>query len=163
MVERFSGNLFVFKVMAVVGTVGAYIGYYIISKSNNKNNNKFIESFLHKDFNKRHINKKLNIHNDVMKEICEDSFIKNLIENQKSYDIFITNFDNVIKELLLKIKIIENTNNNKFIDFKNELKGIRSTILSNTVRINKLEINKPEVSFFEDTIDNSNLLSDINI
>ena len=146
MSEIFSENLFVFKVIAVVGTVSAYMGYYIINKSNNKN--KFLGGFLNRD-----INKKFNIYNDVKKEFYNDPYIKNLIENkdlyienlienQKSYDNIIKNFEHDMKDLLLKIKIIKNINNNNLVDIKNELKGIRSTILSNTIRINKLESNK---------------------
>jgi hypothetical protein len=150
MSERFSENSYIFKIIGVVGTIGAYVGYYFISNSFNIEH-KFTESVLQKKLNKKNIDKKLNINID---EIKEDLFIKNLIENQKSYDIFITNFDNIMNELLLKIKIIKNINNNKFADIKNEFKGIRNTILSNTIRINKLENNKPEVSFFENNIDN---------
>ena len=175
MSERFSGKSFIFKSIAVVGTVGAYVGYYFISNSKNNTKHKFTDdsinkscikkSCIKKSYTNQKAGNKLNIHSNEMKELLEDANIANLIENQKSYYILLTHFENVMKELQLEIKTI---NNNKILDIQNELKSIRNTIESNTVRINKLEMNNPEVSFFENKRDisilsnNSNLLSGTN-
>jgi hypothetical protein len=170
MSERFSGNSFIFKSIAFVGTVSAYVGYYFISNSKNNTKHKFTDdsvnkSCIKKSYTNQKAGNKLNIHSNEMKELLEDANIENLIENQKSYDILLTHFENVMKELQLEIKTI---NNNKIVDIQNELKSIRNTIESNKVRIKKLEMNNPEISFFENKknisilSNNRNLLSGTN-
>jgi len=135
------------KIIAAFGTtVGLSLCYLYNSSKNNKP----------KKLNKP-VNKKVNETETTKQKLIDvlnsqGKINKELFDEKEKQNALLSKFDSVIKELQEKNKTLEikvQNRDNNIRHLEESISNNRNTMLSNSLRLQKLEMKNPECSFFD--------------